>query len=63
MLLPQSELETQVERMVQERLDRMKKEREAREPFSKPQLEDIPKNWEGKNNGYVMSVSMTSKKR
>ena len=61
MLLPQSELEAQVERMVQERLDRMKEEREGREPFSKPQGEDIPKNWEEKNKGFVMNVSMTSK--
>ena len=61
MLLPQSELEAQVERMVQERLDRMKKDREDREPFTKPRGEDVPQGWEEKNSGFVMNVSMTTK--
>jgi len=48
-----------VERMVQERLEKMRK---AKEPaFTKPAGDEVPKNWQEKNNGFVMDVSMTSK--
>ena len=60
MLLPQSELEAQVERMVQERLDRMKKDREDRESFT-AERRGCPPRLGREEQRLVMNVSMTTR--